>query len=313
MLAPADVLPLLLSTVIFVGLLVAATLLWAAHRSRKDAARLDLTQRLRVGGPRLDMFLDDPAQTPLGRVGRIVATWQERAGKRPAPVRFVFLCLALALGGAVAGGFLLRGPGMVAGVLLGWIPSLLLVFQAQARDQALTTQLPDALDLMTRGLRAGHAFTDALRTSSRELLDPLGEELARVSERHRLGKDLRDCLDDLLRRNPENFDLRLFCAAVMLHREAGGNLIESLENLANTIRERMIFQGKVEALTSEVRFSATVLAMLPFLVGTLILVFKASYLLPLLESPLGHVILLGGGASMLCGGLVMRVLARVEA
>ncbi len=313
MLPQADVLPVLLATVIFVGALLAASLVWAAYRSHQDAARFELTQRLRVGGPRLDLFLDAKGGTPLGRLGVQIGNWQERAGKRPAPRQFVLISLALGLGGAIAGGFFLRGPGMAAGVLLGWIPAVILLLQAQARDQLLTMQLPDALDLLTRGLRAGHAFTDALRTGSRELGDPLGEELARVSERNRLGQDLRECLDDLLRRNPENFDLRLFVAAVMLQREAGGNLIESLENLANTIRERQIFQGKGVALTSEVRFSATVLATLPFLIATLILLFKASYLEPLVESPLGHLILLGAACSMLCGVLVMRVLARVEA
>ena len=93
-----------------------------------------------------------------------------------------------------------------------------------------------------------------------------------------LGKDLRECLGELCQRNPQNFDMKIFVSSVLLQRDTGGNLIEIIENISGTIRDRFVFGNKVKALTSEAKFSAFILMALPFCVGGLIALMRPEYL-----------------------------------
>jgi tight adherence protein B len=127
-----------------------------------------------------------------------------------------------------------------------------------------------------------------------------------------LGLELRECLEGLNNRVPESFELRLFTGAVMLNRDTGGNLIEILENLARTIRERVVFEGKVKALTAEVRASANILSSLPIGAAVLLAVVEPNYLIPLTEPGLGQYMVAGGFVSMSIGMYLMRRLAEVE-
>lgn len=302
----------LFSALVFVGVLLAVTLLRSSLQARHAAQRAQL--RHRVGH-----MLDDPrllqarSDTPLGALGAWLGATLDRAGDPRTVPRLLLACM---LWGAVATFgtlWLIPGPGGAAGVLFMSLPVLLLRARGRERSEALSRQLPDAMDLIARAMRAGHAFSDALRQSAPELPAPVGDELARVSEQHRLGVEMREALETLLARNPDNFDLRLMTSAVMLQRETGGNLIETLDALGSTMRERQVFQGKVEALTAEVRLSAVILTLLPFFVAGLILLVRPGYLTPLVTTALGRGMLAGGGLSLLIGVGVMRKLSQVEA
>ena len=107
--------------------------------------------------------------------------------------------------------------------------------------------------------------------------------------------------------------MRLFVSAVLLQRETGGNLVEMLDNLGQTIRDRLVFQDKVRALTAEVRLSAAVLTGMPFLVAGVIFFVQPDYLRPLIETPLGRGLLLAGGCALIAGAWMMRLVSRVEA
>jgi tight adherence protein B len=125
--------------------------------------------------------------------------------------------------------------------------------------------------------------------------------------------ELRPCLESLLRRVPHCFELRLLVGAVLLNRETGGNLVEILDRLADTVRERLVFEGKVRALTAEVRVSAIILSFMPFAAAAVLTWVDATYLLPLTEPGLGRTMLFGATLSMVAGMLLMRRLAQVEA
>jgi tight adherence protein B len=142
--------------------------------------------------------------------------------------------------------------------------------------------------------------------------EPLAFEFGRVFEEVRFGKEWRDALNALIDRNPTVFDLRLFVSSVLLQRETGGNMIETLANIANTIRSRYVFDAKVAAMTAEARTSGFVLAGMPAGVILMIVLANAEYLDPLIYDPLGNAIV------MLCvcmygfGLYIMKIASQVE-
>jgi len=311
-------LPVIFAVLGFAGMAVAFLLARNAIRARQEGRREKLGRRLgAIGQDAVDPLLrrvSAAAPDWMGdRVGPWLALLVRRAG-RDEDIQDVINRVAIF--GSIGFVVLLvitRGPLALVGVLLGVVPILLLEREAKRRSVAISAQLPDGLDLIARTLRAGHAFSDALRISANELPQPLAREFGIVAEESRLGRDPRESLSDLVARNPENFDIRLFVSSILLQRETGGNLIEMLDNLSRTIRERLIFEEKVEALTAEVRFSALILTAMPFLVAFAILVIRPEYMSPLFTTTLGRTILICASVSLSLGALIMRKLSQVEA
>jgi tight adherence protein B len=298
-----------ISVALFAALLVAMSAGYQAWLYRRQARRSKAARRLGIETEALRARLDLPV-----RHGS--ALWLQHHLDQAGDVRTlrVFIIQSCILGvlGCLASVILLHGPAKVLGLVLGLLPLLMLRRQSQIRSQRITEQLPDAFDRIAGTLRAGHAFSDALRIASEELPAPLSDELARVVLVQSLGVDLRRSLQTLAVRNVDNFDIRLFVSAVLLNRETGGNLVEILSHLAETVRERLIFDGKVVALTAEVRLSAWILGSLPFVVSGALLLIKPTYLTPLLGSDPGRVLLAIGAISLVIGAIIMRRLAAVE-
>lgn len=212
------------------------------------------------------------------------------------------------------GGLILVGFGMasVIGLGLAYVPVFVLKWQGDARLLKITEQLPDALDLLARSLQAGHGISEGMRTVAEELPLPIGPEFGRVYEEHNLGRDLRDAFMNLARRYPKSFDIKLFASSVLLQRDTGGNLVEILQGIANTIRGRFVFKGKVTALTSEARFTGFILGGLPFCVILLLTLFSPEYLKPLATDPLGRGLVLVCLCSFSLGVYLMREVSKVE-
>ena len=141
---------------------------------------------------------------------------------------------------------------------------------------------------------------------------PIAGEFGRVFEEVRFGRDLREAFDKLLLRNPGVFDLRLFASSVLLQRETGGNLIEILNNISNTIRQRFVFQEKVKAMTSEAKFTALLLAGLPIFVLLTLATMNPQYMGPMFTDIIGNLILLVAGGMYCFGGFLMYEVSRVE-
>ncbi len=303
------ILIIVLTISVFTTMLVTLTLGYEAWRQRRLARRAVSARRMGLEDEALRATLDRPA---LHGAALWLRTRLDQAGDPRTAQQFVLETAGLAACGLLVTVLFLHGPLKLAGLLLGGIPILLLRRRASIRSKMITEQLPDAFDRIERTLRTGHAFSDALRLASEEMPAPLSEELARVVSLQALGVDLRGSLETLAARNPTNFDIRLFVGAVLLNRETGGNLVEILDHLAETVRERLIFDGKVLALTAEVRLSALILGALPFVVSGALLAIKPTYLAPLLGSDGGREMLLVGVVSLLIGAVLMRRLAAVE-
>ena len=270
----------LLSSLIVLGVLTVLSLGWWSLRTRSLANQQELSRRMGVRASASRLTREAPDGL-FGPAGAWLHLQLEVADGEARIDRFLLRSGGLALGGLMLSMWALDGVGGLSGVLLGLGPLALVRNKVARRNEALSVQLPDALDLIGRSLRAGHAFAESLKVCGDEMPAPIGVELARLSEQNRLGIPLRDALLDLAARHPENFDLRLFASSVMLQRETGGDLIELLANLSETLRQRMLFDRKALALTAEVRTSATILTALPFFVAGAILVLRPGYLVPL--------------------------------
>ncbi len=183
----------------------------------------------------------------------------------------------------------LRQPLWLAGLLgLGSVllPFLWLSMARNKRLKRLEAQLPDAVELIARALRAGHAFPTALQMVSEELPDPIGGEFASAFEEVNYGLPVSDAMMNLAARVPVE-DLRFFAVAVVLQRETGGNLAEILDNISRLIRERFKLYGTIRVLSAEGRMSAWVLTLLPFAAALVLNLVSPGFMEVLWKDPAG--------------------------
>lgn len=204
-----------------------------------------------------------------------------------------FLIVA-ALSGLVMAGLGLAkwgGWGALGGGALGLIiPYKILVRRRKRRLKKFETQLPDALDLLARGLKAGHAFPTGLQQVAREMADPLGTEFFKTFTEFNHGMDLNTALLNLCHRIDLR-DLSFFTTAVLIQRETGGNLTEILEKISMLIRERFKLRNQVSALTAEGRLSGVILLLLPPVLAGLMMVINPEYGSILFRHPTGRIML----------------------
>jgi tight adherence protein B len=299
---------------IFAAFLLFSQFLYWTLQSKQATQQRELSRRLGtlVEKSAASSLIKGPAQA--GRQG-VEAQLDDLIRQAGSPYPLQTLYTRMAIFGGV--GFLLltialRSPLGLLGLVLAYVPVMLLTGQAQSRAQALADQLPDGLDLLARSLQAGHGISEAMRGVAEEMPLPLAQEFGRVYEEHNLGRDFRECLHNLCKRNPGSFDLQIFVSSVLLQRDTGGNLVEILNNISATIRQRIVFKGKVAALTSEARFTAYILGGLPFAIGGIIAVMQPNYLTPLFVDPLGNFMLLYCVFSFGIGVFMMREASKVE-
>jgi tight adherence protein B len=183
----------------------------------------------------------------------------------------------------------LRQPLWLAAMLgLGAVllPFLWLSMARNRRLKRLEAQLPDAVELIARALRAGHAFPTALQMVSEELPDPIGGEFASAFEEVNYGLPISDAMLNLAARVPVE-DLRFFAVAVVLQRETGGNLAEILDNISRLIRERFKLYGTIRVLSAEGKMSAWVLTLLPFVAALVLNLVSPGFMEVLWKDPAG--------------------------
>jgi tight adherence protein B len=211
--------------------------------------------------------------------------------------------------------FVTRGNWLLApvGIPLGCGIPILLVLRARTRrGRKISEQMADALDMMSRSLQAGHGVSAALKMIATELPPPIAIEFGRCFEEHNLGADFREAITNMTRRVPGNLDLRLFAVSLVIQTETGGNLVEILDKISNTIRERYKFYGKLRALTAEGKASGIVLGSLPLLCALAIVFISPGYLNPLIEDPLGRKILMSGVLTWGSGIFWLNAMSRVD-
>ncbi len=216
------------------------------------------------------------------------------------------ICCLFTLGG-LAVGVVLRW-SLLTVILLGatlfTLPIFYMAWKGKKRLQLIETQLPEALDLISRALRAGHAFPSALSMVGTQGPDPIAGEFKTTFDEISFGISTEQALNNLATRVP-SADMRYFVMAVLIQRETGGNLSELLGKLSHLMRERFKLFGKIRVLAAEGKMSAWILTCLPFAVAGMIQIVNPSYLPPLFTDPFGIKLVTGAGIMMVVGLIAM--------
>ncbi len=237
----------------------------------------------------------------------------QQANVKYPPSIFALLALVLALAGYYVCFSMTRTPttSLLAGALLGGAPLYYLVIKKRNRMHKFLTQLPEGLDMIARGLRAGHAFTTGLKLAAENFDDPLGTEFDETLDEINFGVSVPDALKNLAHR-VDCPDLKFFVVSVVIQRETGGNLAEIIENIARIVRERFKFADKLRVLSAEARFSAKILVAIPFLILIGLRFMNPEYVGLLFEDPTGKKMLGVAGFMMFFGILVMARMVKIR-
>jgi tight adherence protein B len=196
--------------------------------------------------------------------------------------------------------------GLAAGV--AYLPVFFINFKRQRRLDRFERQLPDAIDLFNRSMKAGHNIQSGLQTIAEESLDPLRKDFQKLLEELALGSTTETALHGLGERVPL-IDLKFFITGLILQRQTGANMVEVLENLAVLIRERLNLSEKLKAGTAQQRFSAILFCSMPIVMGTIYAFFKPEYIALLFDDPTGNLILTYSIVSETIGILILRKMA----
>jgi tight adherence protein B len=219
---------------------------------------------------------------------RGIQTAMEQADLSWSIATFLLATAGFAMGGGLAGLVFSNSllVALVTAVVGGGLPYMYVTRKRARRMRKLEEQLPEAIDLMGRALRAGHPFSAGIKMVAEELPPPLGEEYRRAFEEQRFGLPVHDTLLSLADRAPL-LDVRIFVTAVLIQREVGGNLAEILDNISHTIRERFRIQREIRTRTAQGRMTGYLLAGLPIIMGILFYFLNREYIMTLFTDPLG--------------------------
>ena len=249
------------------------------------------------------------SMTNLGGLEKIL---QQANSQMPLGV-FLLLSGVLGLVGMVVAAFM-DYPLLVAGgigLVCLMLPLMKIKMQRTARFKDFERQLPEALDLMARALRAGHAFSVGMKMVGDEFPDPIGPEFNRTVEEISFGIDTPEAMGNLNDRVVST-DLKFFITALVVQRETGGNLAEIIEAISRLIRQRFELLGRVKALSAEGRLSGIVLFVMPFVMGGVLWWMNEDYMRLLIEDDLGLMMLGAAGLLMLFGAVIMKKMCDIK-
>jgi len=220
-------------------------------------------------------------------------------------VFFSSLVAAIIVGWMASLIFSSAGPGVLLALAAGLAPCLFLYMVRGMRFRKFDNLLPEAVDLMARGLRAGHAVNAVLEMVATEIADPVGAEFRTLHEQQLLGLPARDAMMNLVQRMPSD-DMRFLATAILLQKETGGNLVQILDKTAAVMRERSRLRGQLRIYTAQGRITGWILCIAPFIMFALIGLVNPSYEKVLFKEPLGLDMIYTGLTMMLLGILIIR-------
>lgn len=199
----------------------------------------------------------------------------------------------------------------VVGSIMGSVPMIWVMFRRRRRLKTFASQLPDALEMLARSLRAGQSLGFGFNMVADEMSAPIAKEFGRVFEEQNLGVPLDETLNSLTNRVP-NLDLKFFATAVVLQRQTGGDLAEILDKIGALIRDRFRIWGQVQALTGEGRLSGVVLLALPFVLFLAVYQLNPDYLQVLFTDVMGKKMLAVAIIMQIIGALVIRKIVNIK-
>jgi tight adherence protein B len=316
--------PIVLVFAVVFGVVVGA--FWLFVQRPEQQAQAALHRRLKGeltddGGPdvvaeplKRDLRrLEGLAARAGGGILRALAVQIEQANMDVPPGRLLALVAVCGTLGAIVLGSMspLKVVTIPLGLSLGWLPIAYVRFKARRRVRKFEEQFPEAIELIARALRAGHAMTTGLALVAEELPDPVGSEFRLVYDRQNFGMSMPDALRHFAERVPL-LDARFFVTAVLTQRESGGNLAEILDNLGDVIRQRFRVRRQIRVVTAHARLTGWVLVMMPVAIALTMAVVSPDHILTLVNDPLGAQMAMVALLLWVIGYLIIRRLVAVE-
>lgn len=198
------------------------------------------------------------------------------------------------------------------GIAFGYILTYALLRNAQIkRNQTISAQLPDVLDMLISSARAGYSFSQGMSRVQAQKMPPITAEFGRCLEEVQLGRSLSSALEMMVARTA-NYDLALMVCAVQTQLETGGNMAEVLGKIASMIRERVRLQGEINVGSAEGRFAAVILIALPIALLLLLRIMSPDYLEPLFTTTIGQLILGAAALLMIVGAIILKRLTTIR-
>jgi tight adherence protein B len=312
---------------VFVSVILLVEGAWLLWRARRGAAALRLQRRLelvssRAGAAGQRPLLKTRQLSELSSMARVLSgmALAARLERLVAQAGLHWTVARLLLSSATAGllgfglGVLSAQPALfnlLVAALCGALPWFYVTWTRARRLRRLEQQLPEALDLITRAVRAGHSLPLGIQLLAEEMPDPVASEFRLVHEQVSFGIALPQALAGLCERVPLT-DYRYFAVSVLIQRQSGGNLTEVLGNLSKLIRERLKLIARIRVLSSEGRMSAWTLAVLPFLLAALLYYANPTFMKPLWTDPIGIGMLRVLLSMMLLGIIVLTRIVKIR-
>lgn len=279
-----------------------------APEAHKDEDSAELVKTRREGPlPALDRLATGTAR------GSALAEWVEQSGVQLSISALLLMAFACALVfGFIAFTALRLTIGWFLGGMAGFaLPFVFLRIKRTRRLRTFEEMFPEALDLMARALKAGHAFATGLKMVADEMSEPVGPEFRKTFDEQNFGLPLKDALANLTTRIPI-LDVRFFSTAVMIQRETGGNLSEILENLAHVVRERFKILRQVRVYTAHGRLTGYVLLALPAFLAVALAFINPEHMQLLFRERIGHMLLAAAVIMQTVGYFWIRQVVKIE-
>ena len=323
-----DLLMTLLLCVIFLFTVAIVMMLYLSWSESKFAEKRTVKKRLlfisaggKHGQEKLSLYRDR-ALKDVGLFERMLLTLPRSTTldrmllKAKIPLNatsFILASIALGSIGLLVGLMFLpqKLAAVVFGLLLLFLPLLWLKMAELSYYSKFREQLPEALDLLARAVRSGHAISSGMGMIGQEMEDPIRTEFAAVVDEVNLGLTMKEALDNLCARVP-SMDIRFFTIAILLQKETGGNIAEILDNISRLLRERVQFARQVKALTAEGRYSAGVLIALPIVMFIYIYFMNYNYISTLWTEDIGHYLLFGAIVLQIIGAWIIKKIVTIE-
>jgi tight adherence protein B len=245
--------------------------------------------------------------------GKRVARLIDQSGVRTTPSALMLISLvAAAFAGLITLFFVPQPLAALGAACFGLIvPVMFLMNRRTARMKRFEEQFPEALDLLSRAIRAGHALQTALGMAADEMPDPVGPEFKKTFDQQNFGLPLRDALNEMAARVAV-LDVRFFVTAVLIQRDTGGNLSEILENLAHVVRERFKIRRQVRVHTAHGRFTGYVLLALPAALAIALSFINPEHMQSLFRERIGQLMLMGAIVMQAIGFIWIRQVIKIE-
>lgn len=245
--------------------------------------------------------------------GSAIARWIEQSGVKTSLTSILLIALFNAMVFAFIVGLISRAWwGVPLGAAVGFaMPFMFLRMKRKRRLLAFEEQFPEALDLISRALKAGHAFATGLKMVADEMPEPVGPEFRKAFDEQNFGLPLKDSLDNLSHRIP-SLDVRFFATAVLIQRETGGNLSEILENLAHVVRERFKILRQVRVFTAHGRLTGYVLLGLPAFLAVALMFINPEHMNLLFRERMGQMMLMAALVMQGIGYVWIQQVIKIE-